>query len=157
MPKVLSWGKCAINVEPIAGTGCPSDFTAMDFPTPVEDSTNLTTTQGDKNEAKVEGGGVEAVRYNANSYELTFQIRLHSTLTAPPLDGTDGVIPGEYKVTIKPENSAAPQVKINRSSANVGIEFTADNGVIATYTFSSLVVDNGKQIEIGADPKGSQL
>lgn len=148
MGKILSWGKCDIIVEPIIGTGAATEEVYM-FETPVEDSTNLSTTQGDKNEARVEGGGVDAVRYNANSYELTFDVRMHSGFKKNPLGGTDGVIPGEFTMYVKPENSAAPGVKINRSSANVQINFTADNGVIATYTFSSLVNVGGQQIEVG--------
>lgn len=149
MGKILSWGKCTIKATPITGTGVDSKYSgAVTFETPVEDSTNLSTTQGDKNEARVEGGAVDAVRYNANSYELTFDIRLHSSLTTPPIDGNDGVILGEWKVEIAPENSAAPKVTINRSSANVQINYTADNGVIASYTFSSLVNPSGQQITI---------
>lgn len=147
MGKVLSWGKCTIEATPITGTGA-SGSTKITFPTPVEDSTSLTTTQGDKNEARVEGGAVEAARYNANSYELTFQVRLHSGLVAPPLDGVDGVIPGEYKVTIIPENTAAPAVTINRASANVGINYSSDGGVMASYTFSSLENGSDQQITV---------
>lgn len=147
MGKVLSWGKCTVEATPVAGTG--AEGTAkITFPTPIEDSTQLTTTQGDKNEARVEGGAVEAARYNANSYELVFGIRLHSGLVQLPLKGTDGVIPGEYSVVIKPENSAAPAITINRASANVQVNFTADEGLTATYTFSSLVNDSGEQIAI---------
>ena len=147
--QVLAWGECSVTATPIEGSGA-TVTSAVTFPTPVEGTTNLSTTQGDKNEAKVEGGAVVAVRYNANSYELTFDIRMHSTLTALPLDGTDGVIPGEFTVVVKPtENTAAPGVTINRASANVQVSYTSEGGVVATYTFSSLKVENGNQITVG--------
>lgn len=148
MAKVLAWGKCKVTATPLQNTGATSEA-AVEFPTPVEDSTQLTTTQGDKNEARVEGGAVEAVRYNANSYELAFDIRLHSGQKTPPLDGQDGVIPGEYKVEIvSEENAEAPKVRINRASANVQLGYTADGGIIASYTFSALTNDDGQQVEV---------
>jgi len=152
MAKVLSWGKCTIEATPIENTGAPVNQ-KVTFPTPADGTTQLTTTQGDKTELKIEGGAVEAARYGANSYELSFQIRLHSTLATPPLNGTDGVVLGEYTVVIKPENSAAPQVTINRASCNVQISYTAAEGVVAAYTFSSL--DNGETGQITVAVAGS--
>lgn len=134
---------------PISGSGA-TPSSAVTFPTPVEGTTQLTTTQGDKTEAKVEGGAVVAARYGANTYELAFDIRMHSSLTTLPLDGKDGVVPGEFKVEIKPkENTAAPGVTIARASCNVQVAYTSEGGVIATYTFSSLKVEDGNQITVG--------
>lgn len=147
--QILAWGKCEVKATPIANSGA-SVQAAVTFPIPVEGSTQLTTTQGDKQEAKIEGGQVVAVRFNANTYELSFDIRLHSSQTSLPLDGTDGVIPGEFTVQIKPlENTAAPGVTIARASGNVQIGYTSENGTIATYTFSSLLPESGNQVTVG--------
>lgn len=147
--QTLAWGKCEIVATPIENTGATPQ-SAVTFPTPVEGSTQLTTTQGDKQEAKIEGGQVVAARYNANSYELTFDVRLHSSQTTPPIDGTDGVIPGEFTITIKPlENSTAPGVTIARATGNVQIGYTSENGVVATYTFTSLLPASGNQVTVG--------
>lgn len=147
--QILSWGACEITATPIPNSGA-TPSSAVTFPTPVEGTTQLTTTQGDKTEAKVEGGAVMASRYGANSYELAFDIRMHSSLTTLPLDGKDGVVPGEFKVEIKPtDNAAAPGVTIARASCNVQVSYTSEGGVIATYTFSSLVVEGGNQITVG--------
>lgn len=148
--QVLSWGKCEIVATPIADTGATPQ-SAVTFPTPIDGTTNLTTTQGDKQEAKIEGGQVVAVRYNANTYELTFDIRLHSTQTSLPIDGVDGVIPGEFTVTVKPLDNAtvAPGVTIARASGNVQVSYTAEEGVKATYTFSSLLPASGNQVSVG--------
>ena len=148
--QILSWGECEIKITPIEGSGAKVD-SPITFPTPVEGTANLTTTQGDKTEAKVEGGAVMAVRYGANTYELTFDIRMHSTLTTLPLDGKDGIVPGEFKVEIKPkDNEAAPGVTIARAACNVQVAYTSEGGVVATYTFSSLKTTDGtNQITVG--------
>lgn len=49
---VIGWGKPRIFVKDL-DTVSPS---WEELPTPVEDSTQLTTTKGDKKEAKIEGG-----------------------------------------------------------------------------------------------------
>ena len=48
---VLAWGKPRIFVKKLGGSG-----SWIELPTPVEGSTQLSTTKGDKNEAKIEGG-----------------------------------------------------------------------------------------------------
>ena len=71
---MLSWGKCKIWIGKLGDSDTPpSSWTEV--PTPVENSTVLTGTKGDKTEAKVEGGEVEAVKYGKNTYTLTFNIR----------------------------------------------------------------------------------
>lgn len=62
----ISWGRPKIEVKKVG----ESEWKV--FATPVEDSTQLETTQGDKLEAKIEGGENEAVRYKSNTYQLTF-------------------------------------------------------------------------------------
>ena len=48
---VLAWGKPRIFVKKLGVGG-----SWIELPTPVEGSTQLSTTKGDKNEAKIEGG-----------------------------------------------------------------------------------------------------
>jgi hypothetical protein len=79
----ISWGKPKIFIgaagaAPLAsnasiGTG---DWKWQLLSTPVEDSTNLTGTQGDKTEATIEGGEAEATKYGAATFELTMNVRM---------------------------------------------------------------------------------
>jgi hypothetical protein len=64
--------------EPLANNATlnSSDYMWELLSTPVEDSTNLTGTQGDKTEATIEGGEAEATKYNAATYELTMNVRM---------------------------------------------------------------------------------
>jgi hypothetical protein len=83
----ISWGKPKIFVAPSGakvyksnGT-LPSTYDATNTPwqllqTPVEDSTQLSGTQGDKTEAKIEGGEAEATKYNAATFELAMNVRM---------------------------------------------------------------------------------
>ena len=68
---VLGWGKPRILVKDLDATGAAWE----ELPTPVENSTQLATTKGDKQEAKIEGGENEDVKYGKNTYALTFNIR----------------------------------------------------------------------------------
>lgn len=143
---MLSWGKCKVKLTPIEGTGATEQehvFTDI-----VEDSTSLETTQGDKQEATIEGGEIEAVRYKANSYELGFQVRLKSDQIEPPIDGDEGVVAGEWTAKVEPEASGAPMCTINRAAVNVQVSFSAAEGFMATYTVSSLRPKDGKGKQI---------
>ena len=146
--QILSWGKCELKVEPITGSGAVIE-SATTFPIPVEDSTQLTPTQGDKKEATVEGGDVVASRTNAAKYTLTTRIRLHSSLKTPPLGDGDGQIAGEYKVTITPlENAVAPKVVLNRCSASAMFNYTSADGVDIQYDFDVLKPASGPKINV---------
>lgn len=146
--QILAWGKCQIKVTPIADSGAAISE-AVTLPIPVEDSTQLTPTQGDKKEATVEGGDVVASRTNASKYTLTTKIRLHSSLKQPPLGDGDGLVAGEFKVEITPiENSASPKLTINRASASCMYTYTAADGMDIQYDFDVLKPASGPKIVI---------
>lgn len=139
--QILAWGKCEVKVEAIANSGAPSDFPAegLVLPTPVDDSTQLSPSQGDKVEAKVEGGDIVATRTDAANYALVTRIRLHSGQKKAPFGNGDGQIPGEYKVTITPlENTAAPKLVLNRCSASSMYNYTSADGIDVQYDFDVL-------------------
>lgn len=83
----ISWGKPKIFIGPSGAKmyknaeDLPSTYSAANTPwqllsTPVEDSTNLTGTQGDKTEATIEGGEAEATKFNAATFELAMNVRM---------------------------------------------------------------------------------
>lgn len=49
---VIGWGKPRVFIKDLDASAPKWE----ELPTPVEDSTQLTTTKGDKQEAKIEGG-----------------------------------------------------------------------------------------------------
>lgn len=139
----LSWGKCTLFIKSSA-TG--SKWKRL--VTPVEDSTNLATTQGDKLEAKVEGGENEAVKYKKNTYQLTFNIR-KAQGRAQPIANTDGVVKNEYSVLLLPEDATTDGFYIERCSANIQDTFTAADGAIWNITMDALVPTTGNTVKWG--------
>ncbi len=133
----LSWGVPGIEVLNLS----QENAKWMKFPTPAESTTSLETTQGDKMEAKVEGGANEAVKYKSNTYQLTFEIRQaldRAQNNDTFIDDVDGVVQDEYAVRISPENPNAIYALIRRSSVNVQKTFTAEDGWRKIYTFEVL-------------------
>lgn len=119
------------------------------FATPVEGTTTLEASQGDKMEAKIEGGTNEAVKYKANTYNLTFDVRQVPERT-DPVEGLDGVVEGEYMVIIYPENDNAIHAVLKRTVINIQEKFDAENGLVRTYTFDVLKPSDGSsQVLLG--------
>jgi hypothetical protein len=143
----IGWGKPTIVVRKSGETSWQK------FATPVEDSTQLEATQGDKLEAPIEGGTNEAVKYKKNTYALTFDVRQVPERT-DPIEEVDGVVDGEFEIGIIPENEDAIGAYIKRAACNVLPKFDTQNGTVNTYNFDVLQPDEGKQVERG---KASQI
>ena len=139
----LSWGKCTLFIKSAAAGSKWKRLV-----TPVEDSTNLATTQGDKLEAKVEGGENEAVKYKKNTYQLTFNIR-KAQGRAQPMPNTDGVVKDEYSVLLQPEDPTTDGFYIERTSANIQDTFTTADGAVWNITMDALVPTKGNTVKWG--------
>jgi hypothetical protein len=139
----VSWGKPKISIRKIADG---EEWKV--FATPVEDSTQLNPTKGDKLEAPIEGGGNEAVKYKKNTNELVFDVRQVPERN-DPITEVDGVVDGEYEIKIEPENTAALAAHIKRSACSVETKYTAADGIVKTYTFDVLQPEEGAQIDYG--------
>ena len=140
----VSWGQPKIEVKKL---GQEPEASWEVFATPVEGTTQLTTTQGDKIEAKIEGGENEAVKYKKNTYQLVFNMRQVPERTDPITD-SEGVVEDEYSVRVTPENPEALGVLIDRSSVNVQKTYDAENGLVKVYTFDVLKPQTGDAVKI---------
>lgn len=139
----LAWGKCTIRI----GKRGDNDQEPTDWviaPTPVQDSTQLNPTQGDKTEAKVEGGENEDVRYNRTTYQLVFNIR-GAKGRDPLFDDDEGIIPGEYALELQPEDPTVEGIRIDRGTLSVNYTYTAADGVIWQYFLDVLKPSDGSQ------------
>lgn len=139
----LSWGKPKIEVKKLGEV--PGEW--QEFATPVEGTTQLSTTQGDKMEAKVEGGENEAVKYKKNTYQLAFNVRQAPERTDPIVD-SDGIVSDEYSVRVTPEDPKALGILIDRSSINVQKTYDVEGGLIKVYTCDVLVPETGDAVKI---------
>lgn len=146
---IPSWGKPRIVVKK------KGDTTAkyVEFYTPVENSSQLTTTKGNKKEAKIEGGENEAVKYNKNTYSLAAQQRIGlengKAVRKKPLNDSDGVIEGEYELWLQPENPAGLGMHMETCNISVEDTYTAEDGIILTYTYDAVKAIGYDQVEWG--------
>lgn len=133
---VIGWGKPKIVVKKVDG----DDYILL--PTGIENSTTLTTTKGDKKEAKIEGGENEDVRYGKNTYALAVEIR--DVKGRPqPIKDHDGLVEGEYEVWLQPEDATLNGLHIAKTVVSVEDKWDAENGSSWVYTFDALKPSDG--------------
>lgn len=140
---VLAWGKCSIFTREEGGKGAWHKW-----PDPVENSTTLDPTRGEKTEAKVEGGANEDVKVKANTYVFNTTIRAAKGRKKPIKDN-DGVSIKNYEIYVQPEDPACYGVHIARSSVNNMISYSTADGINWAYAFDVIKPDTGDKVEIG--------
>ena len=144
---ILSWGKPRIFVKKLDASGSAT-YDYRELPTPVDDSTSLETTEGDKTEAKIEGGEVEAVRYDRSTYKLTMQIRMKAG-SEMPFANEDGLVADNYEIVVAPENVAAFGFRMLEAHVSVKTSFTTNDGILVDVSFDALKNGQNKQCEFG--------
>lgn len=143
----LSWGRCEISLKKVGDTS----GTAKKLPQiPVENSTKLTKVKGDTQEAKVEGGGIFASRVSKGSYDFATQFYVANTSTMKTWFGgvTEGQIPDDYEVTITPEDTEAPVVKLARVSMNLSLEYATEKGILLNVEGKVLEPESGDMVDV---------
>ena len=163
----ISWGKPQIFIGPTTASivNTASTSGAYDWyllSTPVEDSTNLTGTQGDKTEATIEGGEAEATKYKAATFELTMNVRM-------ALDGTayrylpnplyesvsnsgvrsDGYTASSVSVVLIPEEPSAPGFYCPDCSVSIMETYTAADGAMWEITLAPNASATVKAVQWG--------
>ena len=141
---VLGWGKCRLFVRDLDEKNAPW----QEFPTPVENTTTLETTKGDKQEAKVEGGENEDVRYAKSTYVLNANIRAAKN-RKKPIEDADGIIDHNYEVAVQPEDPEATGIHIPKAKPSVNDTWSTEEGGIWEYAFDALKNDTTTQVEMG--------
>lgn len=143
---VIGWGRPTIVISKLDTSGEPTTWSEV--PTPAEDTTSLTTTKGDKTEAKLEGGANEDVKYGRNTYALAYQIRVAKGKTMPFV-AVDGVVDGEYAVAVQPEDPSVPGIMIKKSVVSAEDTYSTAEGGAIVYTHDALQPNEGSQVEWG--------
>ncbi len=143
---VILWGKCAITIEAVQGSSTTS--TALTVPTPVQNSTTLSTERGEKHEALIEGGGNEAVRFDKGKFTLEFEVRFAKDRVMPLSDVShDGAINGEWKITVADaDDNTAPKMTMNSGKGSYEDMLDQDDGARRHYYFDSEALASGDQI-----------
>ena len=140
----LSWGIPTIFVKDL-GT---IDAKWKKLFTPVENSTELVPTKGDKQEAKIEGGENEAVKYKKSTYEVNYNIR-RAKDRKPPMPSQDGVVLNNYAFLLQPEDPTTDGFYIEKTSVSIDETYTAADGAIWQVVMSALKPDAGNTVKWG--------
>lgn len=144
---ILAWGKPKIWISKL-NNGEPTTW--IEINTPVESTTQLTTTKGDKKEAKIEGGDNEAVKYNRSTYLIEFEIRQGNEDGTPrkkPVDDEDGVIEGEYAFKLQPEDKTVEGLVFDKCVLSCEDTWNAEDGGRWKYTVDALKPTKGKTLK----------
>lgn len=132
----IGWGKPRLFVKNLTKNG-----SIRELPNVVEDTFDLSTEQGDKLEAKIEGGTNEDVKYKKNTNTIAFDIRVFKGRKKPFAD-KEGVVEDEFEFWMQPEDPTVP-AGLHCAKCRVATELkgTAADGL--TYTYSLEPLDNG--------------
>lgn len=140
---ILKWGKPLLEIIKLVDGEIPSSspqWTALD--NPVEDSTQLETTEGDVIEATGEGGELVDAYIKASTYQLTFQL-FAKRGAEKPIEDEDGVILDEYAIRLTPEDDTLPGFMLPKCRVSVVDTYNAADGERWQYTFRALKPTTG--------------
>lgn len=124
------------------------DSNAYELATPVEDSTELTPTKGDKLEAKIEGGENEDVKYKRSTYALNFNIR-KAKGRKPPYPSNDGVVNDHYGIVLMPEDPTCEGFLIESNTIGIDDTYTAADGAIWAIQADAVAAQEGNTVKWG--------
>lgn len=119
----LSWGKPRIFIKEIGS----SSNKWSELNTPIQDTTELQTTKGDKLEAPVEGGQNEDVKHKASTYSVVYNIRKVKDRKVP-IPHTNGVCSKHYAFMLMPEDPTNVGFYIEESSVSVDDAYSPADG-----------------------------
>lgn len=133
---VTSWGKCSIFVQPVGSE--KNEWDKLD--TPKEDTTQVNPTKGDTMTQTEEGGGTVDRKTKKSTYEAVYQLFIKKGV-AQPFKTIDGVIEGNYRLAIQPEDPELPGVYMGNTTVGAEEGYTTADGALITYTHSALIPD----------------
>ena len=146
----ISWGKPRLFVK----DNDTDNSTWQELYTPVEDSTQLTVTKGDKMEARIEGGEAEDVKYKRSTYSVTFNIRKGkipggSTIRKLPFHSIDGYVEKHFALLLQPEDPTCEGFYIGDSTVSIDDTYTAADGGMWQVTMDALRASKGDTVKWG--------
>lgn len=141
---VLSWGKPRI--QKCASVAGVPDGNWVDLDTPKQDTTKLTTTEGQEVTANEEGGDVVDVRAGKNTYSLEFDQFVKKGV-ARDFEDEDGLVAGEFAIRLIPEDEATEGLLIERATIRVVENYSATDGKIRHVVVKAIKPAAGKTLK----------
>ena len=143
---VINWGKPTLEFAAYTGSSFDAESASWTaFPTPVENTTQLETTAGDKVEAKEEGGGTVDTYQKKSKYAFSFELFVKKGQDKP-IEDNDGVISANYAFRLTPEDPTCHGYLVEKASVSILETFNSQDGSRWKYTFDALVPDSGKKM-----------
>lgn len=125
-----------------------NDGKAYEIFTPVENSTQLTVTKGEKLEAKIEGGENEDAKYKRSTYSTAFNVRKAKGRRAP-FPAENGVVNDHFGFILQPEDDTTEGFLIEKNTVSVDDTFTAADGAIWECQLEALKAEEGDTVKWG--------
>lgn len=149
--QIIAWGKPKLWFVKLVNGVIPALARWKEIFTPKEGTTNVSVTEGQERSAKVEGGQKLAVRKDADEFYFNFDeyARTPDTGIEPemPFDPShDGVIGGEYAIRLQPEYAGAVGLKIDKCTASVQPNWTAEEGTVFAFRCPILLPNDGSDM-----------
>lgn len=140
----LSWGKPRLFVKDLDTANSPW----VELATPVQDSTELQPTKGDKMEAPIEGGQNEDVKYKRSTYALVYNIRKAKGRTIP-FGTIDGVCEHRFAFMLMPEDETNIGIYLGETTVTIDDTFTAADGAIWAIQHDAIAPASGNTVKWG--------
>ena len=140
----IPWGKPRI----FTFNADVANSNAYEIATPVENSTSLNPTKGEKLEAKIEGGENEDVKYKRSTYQTLFNVRKKKG-RKPPYPAHDGVVGDHYGIILMPEDPTTEGFLIESNTIGVDDTFTAADGAIWAVQADAVAAEDGDTVKWG--------
>lgn len=147
----VNWGKPTIKYKDLDAL----EPKWLEMPTPVEDSTELSTTAGEAMEAPIEGGELEDKKYKDSTYELVMNIR-KTKGRAMPIETHNGITDHHFALALQPEDPTCQGMLIENSAVSCEDTYTAADGAMWNYKFEPLKPETGDLIKWGTITFDSQ-
>lgn len=144
MESTINWGKPKIEVAPVSADGTVGEY--AEWPTPVEDSTSLTTELGEELSANIEGG--EAIDKRRKKGTAYLELSLYDVKGQDrPLADSDGIVSGLYAVRVTPEDPACSGRVIEKCTVTMTETYNANDGSRLVYRFDALKPKTGAMVK----------
>lgn len=143
----LGWGKCNIyRKNSVSGAPASGDWTKL--PTPRENTTQVSTSQGTDLEARIEGGEIIDRLPGKHTYTLEWEEYVVKG-EEPSFSDSDGVVSGNYALKVVPdEDESCPGIQIDNASLKAEIVYSATDALRVKYSATALKPASGNSVKL---------
>lgn len=146
---IMAWSKCKVQLAPMPDDESMADDSAFfDIGIIRQNTTSLTSSEGDSLQAIETGGAIVAEEKQEGEFSLSTEViepsnALYQNLGIGVIDGDDvkvstHIVPGNYCMKLSPKNLGAMGISAPKVSVSVSPAFGDDTGNALTLTMSVL-------------------